>query len=125
MKFFWQGISSLLLTSLLISWIVCYWFDSVPAVILAITAGSMLAWLFVSSGFISFYMARSKPGPAFHKIFLGSIFGRLTVMTVLLILIFRYSAINRLPFMISLFCGYFIFQIWEVLSLDRLATRKL
>jgi hypothetical protein len=115
----------LLLSSLLLCWLVCFWLDSTPAMILATAAGSMLAWLFVGSGFISFYVARLKQVRTFQRIFLGSIFGRLTVMVAVLLLILKCTDLQRLPFLISLLCGYFIFQMWEVLSFNRLATKEL
>jgi hypothetical protein len=112
----------LLLSSLLVCWIVSHGFDTHAVVMPATVLGSLLAWLFVGSGFISFYLARTKPGTVFHRIFWGSVLGRLTVMVVVLLLIFKYTALEHLPFLVSLFCWYFIFQMWEVISFNRLAT---
>jgi hypothetical protein len=122
MKYFWQGIAVILLSSLLICWIVCYSSDSKPAIFLAAVTGSILASVFVGSGFISFYLARTRKESSFHKIFAAGILGRLTVMIVVLALIFKYLDIAYLPFLISLMCCYFAYQIWEIISLNRLAA---
>ena len=125
MKFFLQGISVIFLVGLILIGLVLYLLHSAPVRIISILGGIMLAWLFVSSGFISFYRAASKNERTFLKIFLGSIVGRLTAMAILLILILKYGFLEQVPFLISLFTWYFIFQIWEVVSLNRLAVRKI
>lgn len=122
MKFFWYGIAVLLCSSLLVCWIVCYGSDSKPAILLAAAAGSMLALLFAGAGFISYYFASTRAESSFPKIFVASIFGRLAFMIIVLLLIFKYINFVRLPFLISLLGCYFIFHLWEVISLNRLAA---
>jgi len=121
-KFFWYGIAVLMFSSLLVCWMVCYGSDSKPAILLAAMAGSILASMFVAAGFISFYFARTRAESAFPKIFVASFFGRLASMIIVLLLIFKYINFEHLPFLISLLCCYFVFQLWEVISLNRLAA---
>jgi hypothetical protein len=114
----------LLLSGLLLSWIVCSCLNNATGALTAASGGCVLSWFFVGSGFVGFYKARAKPETAFQRIFLSSIFIRLAIMVVIIVFILKYTVFGPLPFFISLFCCYFIFQIWEVVCLNRLVIGK-
>jgi hypothetical protein len=124
LKFFLQGMGLLFMLGLLIIWCLHIWIGIAPAAVIALLTGIILAWLFVGSGFVSFYRSRLKPERSFSRIFLYTIFGRLTAMMVILVLLFKFTVINHLPLLISLLICYFIFQIWEVVSFNRLQIGK-
>jgi hypothetical protein len=114
----------LLLFFLLLGWLVCSWLNNTASVSATMT-GILLAWLFVGTGFIGSYMARLKQAGTFYRIFISTIFGRLAVMTLVLFLVLKYADLPNIPFIISMFCGYFAFQLWELVSFHRLKTEEL
>lgn len=124
MKFFLTGMGLLLGWGLLIIGGLHIWIGLSPTVILAVLVGIILAWLFVSSGFVGFYRSLYKPARTFGKIFLFSFFSRLAALTVILVLLIKFTAINLLPLFLSLLTGFFVFQIWEVISFNRLEIGK-
>jgi hypothetical protein len=125
MRYYLQGISVLLMVGVGLIGLVLYVLQSTPIQIISILGGTLLACLFVSSGFIFLYRAVSRDAQTFLKIFLGSIIGRLSLMVILLILILKYGSLEQVSFLISLFTWYFIFQIWELISFNRMGIRNI
>ncbi len=90
-----------------------------------VITGFMLAAVFVTAGFLSFYYGIKKGPKAFNWILFGSMFVRLVLATVILILLFRFTALDKQAMLISMFAWYLIFQIGEVISFHKLSERKI
>jgi hypothetical protein len=86
--------------------------------------GILTALLFVSSGFLSFTAALKQRQKVFNKVVAISIFMRLILMSAGLVSIFKFSDINRLPFLIGMFVGFFLFQMWELISFNKLKLER-
>jgi hypothetical protein len=120
MKFFLWGMCWILLLGSILIWSALNLFTSAPILIGSITGGTILACLFVSSGFVSYYRCRFRDLKAFGKIFLVSTFSRLALCAIILVLLFKWTAIQQEVFLISLCSWFFVLHIWEIISLNRL-----
>ena len=81
-------------------------------------------FFFVITGFIAFFRAFHLKQKLFSIVFVSSIFIRLFLMTLSLILLIKFSQVHKPVLLISLFGWYFIFQIWELISFNRLAVKE-
>jgi hypothetical protein len=86
--------------------------------------GMLVALCFVASGFISFTMALKYRQKEFNKIVGISILGRLLLMTLVLVSIFKFSDLDQIPFLVGMFSSYFLFQIWELISFNKLTLER-
>ena len=84
----------------------------------AISVGTIVALLYVSSGFLSIYLALTRFRDNFIRVFIVSLAARFILILVVIILIIKFTGLDEAPFLLSFFIWYFIFQIWEVLSLN-------
>ena len=87
--------------------------------------GFTVAAVFVIAGFLSFYYGIKKGARALNWILFVSMFVRLMLATVILIVLFRFTDLDKQALLISLFAWYLIFQIGEVISFHRLSERKI
>ena len=90
----------------------------------ALIAGTVCAVIYIMSSFFSFYYAYTLPQTSFNRVFVFSITGRILLLLCIITLIVKFTNLNTLVFLISFFIWYFIFQIWEVISLKKLSTKK-
>jgi len=94
--------------------------DAWSALLLSIVC----ALIYVISGYFSYYFSAKMSQNAFNKIFVISIVGRFLFIVGIITLILKLSDINREVFLISFFVWYFVFQIWEVISLNKLLMKR-
>ena len=91
--------------------------------LISFLAGTALALVFVVAGFFTFYFAKNVKQKSFNKIVLVSMITRLVLIAAVIVMILKFLDINQLIFMISLFVWYFIFQIWEVISFNKMIAK--
>lgn len=89
----------------------------------SVSLGGSLALIYVAAGFISFYIALSKKHKAFSRVVITSITARLVLIAVAIVLVFKFADVNEAVFLITLFVFYFVFQIWEVISFNKLVIK--
>lgn len=123
MRFFLVSVSASLLLGILILLVVWFVFDLNSRELVSIGSGLILALIYVFIGFCVFYWALNLKQKAFNIVFVSSIFIRLLLLTIILIMVFKFSDIDKKIFLISLFVWYFIFQIWEVISFNKVALK--
>ena len=90
----------------------------------ALSLGTVCALVHVISGFFTYFYAAKMNQNAFNKIFVASIAGRFLFLICLIALILKFSDVNMEVFLISFFIWYFVFQIWEVISLNKLLIKR-
>ncbi len=90
----------------------------------ALAAGTGCALIYVLSGYFSFYFAFSRNQQFFIRVFIFSLAARFVVLLSTIVVVLKYTNVQRAYFLVSLFIWYFIFQIWEVLSLNNLSRKK-
>jgi len=91
----------------------------------AFISGIICALFYVGSGFFSYYYASRREQRTFTRIFLFSIAVRFALIIGIILLVIKFSNINAEVFIISFFIWYFIFQIFEIISLNTILTRKM
>ena len=64
------------------------------------------------------FISKDRKQSEFAKIFLGGMVLRLLVMLATIFMVFKYSDADHFVFIGSLFILYFLYQIWEVLTLN-------
>ena len=90
----------------------------------AIIGGMIVALMYVGSGFLSIYLAHTRFKTYFIRVFLYSFAARFVLILVVIILIIKFTGLDETSFLISFFIWYFVFQIWEVLSLNTIMKKK-
>jgi hypothetical protein len=125
MRFFLISISTSLLIGVLILLIISFVFELSKQDWISIGSGLLLALTYVLAGFFVFYRALNLKQKEFNIIFLSSIFIRLLMLAIILIVVFKFSDIDKKIFLISLFVWYFIFQLWEVISFNKAALKEI
>jgi hypothetical protein len=88
-------------------------------------SGIFCALFYVISGFFTYYYASKLSQRSFTRIFLLSTAGRFLLVMGVIALVIKFSNINTEVFIVSFFIYYFVFQILEVISLNRILKRKL
>jgi hypothetical protein len=86
--------------------------------------GVLLSMVFVTAGYFSFIFALKYQQKKFNKIIGISILGRLLLMTLSIVSIFVFLNINRAAFLIGMFVSYFVMQILEVVSINKIRIGK-
>jgi hypothetical protein len=123
-KFFIAGISALLIIMTAIIVLLSLTDLVLADAIHSASLGMLAALLFVTSGFTAFMIALKYRQKEFNKIVGISILGRLLLMAIILVTIFKFSDLAKLPFLIGMFASYFLFQIWELISFNRLNLER-
>ena len=121
MKFFIKNITILILIGLLFHIMIIVFAYLPDDIINGITLGFVSSFIFVFSGFMLFYYALKKRGKIFIRTIIASIMGRLLFLILILFFIIQSMHVNTKIFFLSLFGWYFIFQILEIISFNRLA----
>jgi len=91
----------------------------------AFSSGILCALFYVVSGFFSYYYASKLKQRSFTRIFLFSIAARFALVIGIIMLVIKFSNINGEVFIISFFVWYFVFQTFEIISLNQILTRKI
>lgn len=78
----------------------------------------ILATINVVAAFVILKLSMPKDQKTFAKIFLSGMVVRLLGLLIAIFLIFKYSGADHFVFIGSLFILYFMYQIWEVLTLN-------
>lgn len=100
-------------------------FVNLPAdAVNAISVGIICALVYVISGFITYYLSAQLKQKMFSKIFIIGITGRFIFILSVIALVLKFSDINREVFLVSFLIGYVVFQIWEVISLNKLLLKR-
>ena len=124
MKLFFSRIIVSILLGFFFIIIIYKFTDLSNDVLSGIAVGTACALIYVISGFISFYYALTLSQESFTKVFVLSIGGRFLLIIGVIALILKFTEVNTEIFLISFFIWYFIFQIWEVLSLNQTSIKK-
>jgi len=124
MSFFLRSIAGSLIIGMLIIFIISRFITFESETWTALGGGLILALFYVFTGFITFFRAMRLNQKVFNIVFISSIFVRLFLMAASLILVLKFCDINKALLLIALFSWYFIFQIWEVVSLNRMTAKK-
>ena len=90
----------------------------------AIALGFSFALIYVLTGFISFSIALKKENKSFAKIISISVIARLITLLAAIALLFKFFQIDRTVFIISVLIFYFIFQIIEIVSFNKVEFEK-
>jgi len=90
----------------------------------ALAAGTGCALVYVLSGYFSYYFAFNKNQRLFIRVFIFSLAARFVILLSLIVVVLKFTNVQKEYFLISLFIWYFIFQIWEVISLNNLSRKK-
>jgi len=94
------------------------------SIIKSLSAGVFLALIFVSTGFITFLIARKLKQKGFTFIVLGTGIGRMILLLVTILLLVRYSYYDPMILIVSMLCAYFIFQIIEIIGFTKINPKK-
>ena len=119
MKFF---IYSITITSL-IFFILLVYLNLTEHILFSIGLGWFLALFYIITGFMLFNKALKIKNKAFGKMITISVFGRLIIMVLGIALSVKFLDINITAFIITLFSFYFIFQIVEVVGLNKISIK--
>jgi hypothetical protein len=90
----------------------------------ALGLGLACALFYVLSGFFTLYHAANHKQVTFNRIFTVSLGARYLLILGMISLIIKTIDINQEIFIISLIIWYFVFQILEIISLNKLFIRK-
>jgi hypothetical protein len=67
----------------------------------------------------------AKDPKSFARIVITSIAGRLLLILVVITIFLKITQLHMEAFLVSFFVWYFVFQILEVISLNKLSIRKI
>jgi len=119
LKFF---IYSIIITSL-IFFILLVYLDLTEHILFSIGLGWILALLYIITGFMLFNKAIKFKNKTFGKMITISVFGRLILMVIGITFCVKFLDINTTAFIITLFSFYFVFQIMEVVGLNKISIK--
>ncbi len=91
--------------------------------LLSIGLGWLIAFLYIVTGFILFIIALKFKNKSFGKMITISVFGRLIITVGGIALAIKSLDIHNTIFIIALFSFYFIFQIMEVVGLNKISIK--
>lgn len=86
--------------------------------------GWLVVLISVTTGIISFKIAKNKENKGFLKVYFGGMIGRLLILLLLIFLILKYISINQISFLFSLFILYLINQIFELRFIIKSSNKK-
>ncbi len=117
-KKFFMGTAAILLLYVLVSWAVSTLAEFSKEQNTALIISGIIATLNIVVAFLIIYVSKDKKQSEFARIFLGGMVVRLLAMLAVIFMVFKYSDADRFVFIGSLFILYFLYQIWEVLTLN-------
>ena len=83
----------------------------------------VLALFYILTGFMLFNKALEFKNKTFGKMITISVFGRLVFMVIGITATVKFLEVNITAFIITLFSFYFIFQIVEVVGLNKISIK--
>lgn len=86
----------------------------------SITLGWSISFVYIITGFLLFSIAIKQKNKTFGKMVTISVFGRLFFAVVGIILVVKLFEIHNTVFVIALISFYFIFQIMELVGLNKI-----
>ena len=119
MKFFVYGITIISLI-FLISVFVLNISDSY---LLSLCLGWFIAFFYIVTGFILFLKALKIKNKTFGKMVTLSVFGRIVFVLAGIALSIKFLDVHNTAFVATLFTFYFIFQIMEVVGLNKISLK--
>jgi hypothetical protein len=125
MKFFFGSIIGLMLIGLLYFIVGSMHVTFINENWVAIALGFGFALFYVITGFISFSIALKKDIKFFNKIVVISVISRLIFILSAITLVFKFSTVDKISFILSIFICYFIFQIFEIVTFNRIGLGKI
>ncbi len=117
-KKFFVGTAVILLFYILAAWAVSIVAGFVNEQNSALFISGIIATVNIVVAFLIIYFSKDKKQSEFAKIFLGGMVVRLLAMLATIFMVFKYSDADHFVFIGSLFILYFLYQIWEVLTLN-------
>ena len=124
MRFFLYGLLIIMILLVLVAGFLSVFSIISHDAFTAAISGVLLSMVFVTAGYFSFIFALKYQQKKFNKIIGISILGRLLLMTLSLVSIFVFLNINRAAFLIGMFVSYFVMQILEVVSINKIRIGK-
>ena len=124
MKIFVTGVSVIIGILLTVTMLLTLTEVLIRDAVQSVLAGITISFLFVASGYTAFTLALKYRQKEFNKIVGISILVRLLFMAVALGTIFKFTDLEKLPFLIAMFVSYFLLQIWELISFNRLNPER-
>jgi hypothetical protein len=97
--------------------------DLTKGYMLSIGLGWFIAFLYIITGFVLFFIALKFKNKSFGKMVTFAVFGRLIFAIVGITLVVKFLDIHNAIFIITLFSFYFIFQIVEVVGLNKISIK--
>ena len=119
MKFFVYGITIISLLFLISLFVM----DISDSYLLSIGLGWFIAFSYIITGFILFLKALKIKNKSFGKMVTLSVFGRLIFAVAGIALSVKFFDINSTAFIVTLFLFYFVFQIMEVVGLNKISIK--
>ncbi len=89
-----------------------------------ISIGFALAAIFVSAGFFSFYRGIKSGQKTFNLILFGSIFIRLMLAAIALVVLIKFTEVDQRALLISMFTWYVVLQIGEIVGFHKIMKRN-
>ncbi len=117
-KKFFIGVAVILAVYATVAWGIVTVADFGPGKIKGLYFSGILATINVVVAFVILKLSMPKDQKTFAKIFLSGMVVRLLGLLIAIFLIFKYSDADHFVFIGSLFILYFMYQIWEVLTLN-------
>lgn len=118
-KIFFLGVSGILIVYIISAWGISIAANFNGDQILSLKISGVLATVNVAAAFLIIHFSQAKEQTMFAKIFLSGMVIRLFAMLAFIFAVFKYSSADHFVFIGSLFILYFVYQIWEVLTISK------
>ena len=97
--------------------------DISDSYLLSFSLGWFISFFYIITGFILFLKALKFKNKSFGKMVTLSVFGRLIFTVAGISLSVKFFDINSTVFIVTLFSFYFVFQIMEVVGLNKISIK--
>jgi hypothetical protein len=94
------------------------------SVIKSLSAGVFIALLFVSTGFMSFLIARKLEQKGFNLLVVVTSIFRMLLLLMTVVLLVKFTYYDAKIITVSLLCSYFIFQIIEIIGFAKINPKE-
>jgi hypothetical protein len=91
--------------------------------LLSAILGWSISFLYILTGFILFKKALKFKNKSFGKMVTLSVFGRLIFALIAVYLSVRFFELNSMAFIVTLISFYFVFQIIEIVGLNKISLQ--
>jgi hypothetical protein len=89
--------------------------------LLSALLGWSISFFYIITGFVLFKKALKIKNKSFGKMVTLSVFGRLIFALVVIYFSVRFFELNSMAFIVTLISFYFVFQIIEIISLNKIS----